>query len=58
MHYDLPITSKKDPSKHGYGLKSVKRIVDIYHGVFSVKVIKNTFVIRIIFPKIETLEQS
>lgn len=58
MHHDLPITSKKDPSKHGYGLKSVKRIVDIYHGVFSVKVIKNTFVIRIIFPKIETLEQS
>ena len=28
----LPMTTKKDKSMHGYGLRSVKRIVDRYAG--------------------------
>ncbi len=36
-------TSKEDKSIHGYGLKSVKYIVDKYEGVFTCKVEKDRF---------------
>ena len=35
------LTTKKDSASHGIGLKSVKRMVEKYHGDMSIK-IKNT----------------
>ena len=44
-------TSKKDKILHGYGLKSVKRIVQKYDGVFSFSVEEETFKVKISFMK-------
>lgn len=47
----MPLTNKKDTVKHGFGLKSVKHIIDIYNGAFSLETKNNKFVVTIIFPK-------
>ena len=36
MENGLPVTTKDDHSLHGYGLKSVRKIVDKYRGTLSV----------------------
>lgn len=47
----LPKTSKeKHTSSHGFGLKSVSRIVDKYNGVLSIESLDNNFIVKIIFP--------
>lgn len=51
MFKGVPVTSKKDASKHGYGLKSVQRIVDRYDGVLDYSVKDNKFTVTIVFPK-------
>lgn len=43
------ITSKKDKATHGYGLKSVNRIVKKYEGDISYTIEEETFEIRIYF---------
>lgn len=48
----VPVTSKKDSIKHGYGLKSVQRIVDRYNGVLDYSIKDNKFNVTIVFPKI------
>ena len=45
------LTSKKDKRLHGYGLKSVKRIVQKYDGVFSFSVEADVFKVKISFMK-------
>ena len=47
----LPHTSHKDLTRHGFGLKSVKRIVDIYEGLFTIKTDDNKFTVKIVFSK-------
>lgn len=43
------ITSKQDKKSHGYGLKSVQRVVDRHDGVISYQVESNTFEVEITF---------
>lgn len=50
MDDGLPTTSKKDHTRHGYGLKSVKRIVDIYNGLLNISTKDNKFIVKIVFP--------
>ena len=57
MFKGVPISSKKDSSKHGYGLKSVKRIVDRYDGMLDYTVKDNKFRVTIVFPKKIHIEQ-
>ena len=35
-HANQPVTSKKDPSRHGFGLKSVRRVAERYEGSMNV----------------------
>ena len=51
MFRGIPVTSKKDVNKHGYGLKSVKRIVDRYDGMLDYSTRDNKFIVTIVFPK-------
>ena len=46
----LPVTTKKDSDYHGYGMKSIKMIVEKYGGDMSLKTDKNVFNLNIIFP--------
>lgn len=43
-------TSKKDSFNHGYGIKSMKNIVDKYNGDFQTKVEDDIFIVKIIIP--------
>lgn len=43
------ITSKKEAGSHGYGLKSIERIVRRYDGTISCQVDKNQFCVEISF---------
>ena len=46
-------TTKEDKNHHGLGLKSIKHIVDFYHGTMDIKVDneKGMFFLKINFPK-------
>lgn len=46
----LPVTTKKDTDFHGFGIKSIKMIVDKYNGDLSIVVENNIFKINILFP--------
>ena len=46
----LPRTSKGDEVNHGYGLKSIRYIVNKYDGNMSVEASGNLFNLNIIFP--------
>lgn len=46
----LPVTSKKDAANHGYGLKSIRYIVEKYHGALNVSFANNTFRLFIVIP--------
>ncbi len=46
----LPATAKKDKDKHGFGLKSVKYIVEEHGGSMEVSVKNGTFNVRITVP--------
>lgn len=43
-------TSKSDKANHGWGLKSIRYIVEKYNGTVSVNVDNNAFVVTAIFP--------
>ena len=45
----LPITTKKDRDYHGYGLKSIKYIVEKYNGDFRINIEDNIFSLSILF---------
>lgn len=47
---NLPATTKDDPNQHGFGIKSIKYITELYGGKFSVRVEDNMFFLRILFP--------
>lgn len=49
MNGDLPRTTKKDKEFHGFGLISIRNIVQKYGGIMTVKRVNNTFNLNIIF---------
>lgn len=46
----LPETTKKDKSIHGFGLKSVQKTAEKYHGKMTIGIKENWFEIRILIP--------
>ncbi len=50
IHYGNFLTTKKDTRYHGYGLKSIKSIVDKYAGSVSIKTENNWFRLIILIP--------
>lgn len=46
----MPVTSKADSENHGYGLQSVKMIVEKYDGGFSLDCDGGVFKVNLIFP--------
>lgn len=46
----LPKTTKTDKKRHGYGLKSVRYIVEKYNGSMTLRTENNWFVVRILIP--------
>ncbi len=49
----LPITTKRDPLNHGYGLKSVLQAAKKYGGCATVKLENNWFELKVLFPQHE-----
>lgn len=47
----LPETTKDDKRYHGYGMKSIKAVVDKYGGDLSVSVRENIFNLNMLFPR-------
>lgn len=47
---NLPATTKDNPNQHGFGIKSIKYIVELYGGKLSVRVEDNMFFLNIRFP--------
>lgn len=47
----LPITTKGDGMSHGYGMKSIRSIVETYGGNIVIRVEDNLFQLHILFPK-------
>lgn len=46
----LPRTTKVDKENHGYGMKSIKSVVEEYHGNIDIRVKDGLFSVRILFP--------
>ena len=46
----MPQTSKPNNEYHGYGLKSIKYMLDHYHGNISFEVMDDIFCVNIIIP--------
>lgn len=46
----LPHTSKKDAANHGFGLKSMKSIVEKHGGVFLISIESDLYVLSAVFP--------
>lgn len=51
MSDGLPVTAKSDKSEHGFGLRSIKRIVEKYDGNMQIKTDGNIFILCITFFK-------
>ena len=45
----LPIT-KKDTNYHGFGMQSIKMIVDKYNGTLNIEIDEDVFILNVIFP--------
>lgn len=46
----LPVTTKTDKARHGYGLKSVRYTVEKYHGTMKVSTEEGWFSVKILLP--------
>ena len=44
--FDQTLKTKKDKKYHGYGLKSIRRIVNQYHGTLDIDYDDKTFIIK------------
>lgn len=47
----LPVTTKQDKQYHGFGVKSIRFIVQKYSGFFSLRTENQRFVLDILFPE-------
>ena len=45
--FDQTLKTKKDKQNHGYGLKSIRRIVHQYHGEMSIQYDDKLFIIQL-----------
>lgn len=52
-HGILPITTKADISNHGYGLKSIKYLVEHYNGWLEISTGDSLFTLQIMIPMVE-----
>lgn len=50
MEDGLPITTKADATYHGYGIKSIRQVVEKYSGSLTIHGEDNWFSLRILFP--------
>jgi sensor histidine kinase regulating citrate/malate metabolism len=50
MFDDLPQTTKADKNYHGFGMKSIRMIVEKYGGIISIDTNNNLFQLNIIMP--------
>lgn len=48
---ELPETTKENKKEHGFGLKNVQEIVKKYSGEMKVEQQKDTFAVRLLFPR-------
>jgi hypothetical protein len=46
----FPVTTKADTDYHGYGLKSMRYIVEKYRGILSIDIRDNVFNLNMVFP--------
>ena len=46
----VPITTKDNPSEHGYGIRSIQSVVQRYDGEFEISIVDHVFTLAIIFP--------
>lgn len=53
FHNGLPKTTKEDGRYHGYGMKSIKSIIEKYHGNISISTDDNWFSVKVIIPLIQ-----
>ncbi len=49
MKKGIPVSTKQNKKRHGYGLKSVERIVNKYNGVITFRIEQNIFEVNISF---------
>lgn len=52
---DLPLTKKEDKNYHGYGMKSIKNIVEKYNGQFKISTSNNIFELVLTLPILERI---
>lgn len=45
----LPVTTKEDKNFHGFGMKSIQKVVEKYNGYFSINPKNHLFVLNIVF---------
>lgn len=50
MEDGLPVTTKTDVQMHGYGTKSIRAIVQNYHGAMMVRTEDQIFSLEILIP--------
>lgn len=52
LHFQdgLPLSTKGDDTAHGFGMKSIRRIVEKYNGSLSVHTEDHIFVLNVVFP--------
>ena len=50
LHGGLPDTTKQDKRSHGFGLKSMRYIVEKYSGTFTVRVKGKLFCVGALIP--------
>jgi len=54
----MPVTTKQDKDYHGYGIRSIKFIVDKYHGDMKIETNQDIFTLSIIIPIQEVKEKQ
>jgi len=52
LHFEngLPLTTKCDKTQHGYGMKSIRHIVETYDGILTVQAQDGIFMLQILLP--------
>lgn len=55
LENDIPVTTKEEKDYHGFGVRSIKQIVEKYHGFVTIETENQVFLLRITMPKQEEL---
>ena len=55
---NLPVTTKSNKDYHGFGMKSIKMIVDKYHGDLKITKREDIFSLAILFPSQEKIDNN